>query len=211
MRIHKISTFVFVAMLGAVSVRAEDLRLNPVQDVLVASGGTVAEPRNLGVSNRGGDYVRRTLLQFDLSPVKPNKVVDKVALTLTVSGYAGTEGGMVPVAVWGAIEPVKWAEADLVWGTSPWQSAALEDGRGATGLQRLATIEFGADADLASRPRITWEGEGLTNYIRRQAGKTVTLLLISEGEAKTPGLIFFSKDNRPVAKSLYPVLTVTLK
>ncbi len=212
MCIQKLTTLACAALLGLVSARAEQVRLHPVQDALVASGGTVAEPRNLGVSNRGGDYVRRTLLQFDLSSiVKPGRAVEKAVLQLTASGYAGAEGGMVPVALWGATDPVTWDEVDLVWGTAPWRAAGLESGRGVAGLQRLATVEFNADTELSSRPSVLWEGAALTDYIRRQAGKSVTLLLIAEGDTQTPGIIFFSKDNRPVAKAVYPVLIVTLK
>jgi hypothetical protein len=212
MRIYKITTLACATLLGLATARAEQIRLTPIQDVLIASGDKIAEPRNLGVSNRGGDYIRRTLLQFDLSDIaKPGRSIEKISLQLTASGYAGTEGGLVPVAVWASAVTPEWNEADLVWSTAPWTSTSLESGRGVTGLQRLAAVDFNADTELAKRPSVIWESEGLTAYIRRQAGKIVTLVLVAEGDNKTPGIIFFSKDNRPVAKAVYPVLLVTLK
>ena len=211
MRIRPITTLATALLLALASARAAELSLTPIQDVLVVSNGELSEARNLGISNRGPDYVRRTFLQFDLSAIPSGAVIEKVTLRLIPSGIIGKEGGPVPLALWGFTEPVSWHEDEITWEKAPKRRVLFEEGFGEAGLARLGTAEFDADSDISKRPPLVLASDALPAHVRRFAGKPVTLLLVSEGGIKTPGLVFFSKDNRPAAKSVYPALVVTLK
>lgn len=198
-------------LLALASARAAEFTINPIQDVLVSSNGELSSVLNLGVSNRGPDYVRRSYLQFDLSALPAGAKIESAVLRLIPSGYFGKEGGPVPLALWGLAENTSWHEDAITWENAPKRRALLEQGYGEPGLDRLVAVEWDASTDVSKRPPLLFSGEKLTAFVRRFAGKPATLLLVSEGDLKTPGLIFFSKDNRPVAKSVYPALLVTIK
>lgn len=211
MRLRNLAPLATALLLALASARAAQLTLHPVQDVLVVSNGELSEPRNLGVSNRGPDYVRRTFLQFDLSLLPAGATIENVTLRLIPSGVIGKEGGLVPLVLWGVTDTVSWHEDSITWSNAPKRRVLLEQGYGEPGLERLVALEWDAADDIAKRPPISFESEGLAAYVRRFAGKPVTLILVSEGDLKTPGVVFFSKDNRPVAKAVYPTLLVTIK
>lgn len=211
MRLPRPTILATALLLALASAHAAELALHPVQDVLVVSNGELAETRNLGVSNRGPDYVRRSFLQFDLSVLPAGAKIEKVALRLIPSGVIGKEGGPVPLALWGITESASWHEDAVTWQSSPKRRVLLEQGFGEPGLERLAALEWDAATDISKRPPVLFESEALAAYVRRFAGQPVTLVLVSEGEIKTPGVVFFSKDNRPVAKAVYPALLVTTK
>lgn len=211
MRLHRLASLATALLLALASARAAELTLHPVQDVLIVSNGELSEPRNLGVSNRGPDYIRRTFLQFDLSLLPAGATIEKVALRLIPSGVIGKEGGPVPLALWGVTDTISWHEDSITWDSAPKRRVLLEQGFGEPGLERLVALEWDAATDITRRPPILFESDGLIAYVRRFAGKAVTLILVSEGELKTPGVVLFSKDNRPVAKSVYPALLVTIK
>lgn len=211
MHLARLASLATALLFACASAPAAEITLNPVQDVLVASNGEIAHVLNLGVSNRGPDYIRRTLLQFDLSALPAGAQIEKASLRMIPSAVLGKEGGMVPITLWGLAEPVAWHEDSITWESAPKRRALLEQGYGEPGLERLAAVEWDAATDISRRPPILFEADALTTFVRRFAGRPVTLILASEGELKTPGLIFFSKDNRPAARSVYPALVVTTK
>lgn len=211
MRLLKLAPLATALLLALASARAAQLTLNPVQDVLITSNGELGEPRSLAVSNRGPDYIRRTFFQFDLSHLPAGAAIEKAALSLIPNAVIGKEGGLVPLALWGVTDSVSWHEDSIAWESAPKRRVLLEQGYGEPGLERLVALEWNASTDLARRPPLVFENDALTAYVRRFAGKPVTLILVSEGGLKTPGVVFFSKDNRPVAKSVYPALLVTVK
>lgn len=211
MRSSRLASLATALLLALASARAADLTLHPIQDVLIVSNGELANVLNLGVSARGPEYTRRTLLQFDLSTLPPGAKIESVTFRLIPSTVLGKEGGTIPLTLWGLTEPANWHEDSVTWENSPKRRVALEQGIGEPGLERLATLEWDAATDIAKRPPLLFTGDALAAYVRRFAGKPVTLILVSEGDLKTPGLIFFSKDNRPAAKSVYPALVVSTK
>jgi|GEM_PF-4813787 hypothetical protein len=211
MRSRLLTSLATALLLAFTSARAAELLIHPIQDVLVSSNGELSEPRNLGVSNRGPEYIRRTFLQFDLSTIPAGAQIEKVVLRLIPSGYIGKENTPIPLALWGFTEPVSWHEDGITWQNSPKRDVLFEQGYGEPGVARLAILDWDAKIDVTKRPPLLFTGENLTAFVRRFVGKPVTLVVICEGGAKTPGLVFFSKDNRPVAKSVYPALLVTTK
>lgn len=211
MRLLRPASLATALLLACASAPAAELALNPIQDALVASNGEIANILNLGVSNRGPEYIRRTYLQFDLSTLPAGAKIEKAVLRMIPSAVLGKEGGAVPVVLWGLAEDSSWHEDSITWENAPKRRVLLEQGFGEPGLERLAVVEWDSTADISRRPPVLFESDALTAFVRRFAGRPATLILASEGVFKTPGLIFFSKDNRPVARSVYPALVVSTK
>lgn len=213
MRIQKILTLSALALAAASASLAAELSLTPVQDVLVCSSDISVDVRNLGVSNRGEAFVRRTLLQFDLREVgRSGRTIEKAALELIPSGLLGKEGGLVPITLWGLADELAWSEESLFWSNAPRRDDLLEEGHARAGLVRLASASFDADGNqIVRRDPVVWSGDDLVTFLNGARGRVVTLMLVSEGTLKTPGVIFFSKDNRVAAKAVYPRLELTLR
>ncbi|EIP97421.1 hypothetical protein OpiT1DRAFT_01861 [Opitutaceae bacterium TAV1] len=215
---------------------SDTLRLTPAQDALVRSDNSVSEnPRALAVANRGEGNIRRTLLQFELAPVirSGRSVKSATLLLIPLSRIGDAAAEPVPFAVWGVtdIKPAAWDEKTVTWETSPLAAASLEVVTRTAGAVRLGSTEVDLSEARAfeSREPFRLSPERLAGYVNwalARGGSSsplpaapalgeplpiITLVVTSEGGNKAPGAAFYSKDNRPEARAVYPVLELILE
>ncbi|HEY9249721.1 MAG TPA: hypothetical protein VIO38_11335 [Rariglobus sp.] len=209
--------------------------LTPAQDALLRSDNASTEnTRALAVSNRGPEYRRRTLLQFNPATLASAQgFVKAAALKLVPSDLIGPASTTpVTIALWGVVYPnvPPWSEDRVLWNTAPLGAAELETSTQTPGAIRLGATEFDSSNDQALRDRrpVVIDSSQLAAYLNwalarpspsplagipaiKTALPHITLIVTSEAEAKSPGVFFFSKDNRPEAREVYPVLEVTIE
>lgn len=232
LRALAIATTLTTSLLPA---KATTLALTPTQDALLRSDDVLTENTlTLAVSNRGPEYRRRTLLQFDLSTLASAQgTVKSATLKLVPSDLIGPASSTpVTIALWGVVAPdlPAWSEDRVFWSTAPMGAAELETSTQARGAVRLGSAEFDSSDDRALKARrpVAMGSAPLASYLNWALAKPsapalngvppaktaltqITLIVTSEADAKSPGVFFFSKDNRPEAREVYPVLEVTIE
>lgn len=209
--------------------------LTPTQDALLRSDDVRTEnARMLAVSNRGPDYRRRTLLQFDLSALASVQgSIKSASLKLVPADLIGPASpAPVPIALWGLVPPnaTSWSEDSISWNAAPLGNAALETSEKTAGAVRLGATEFDSNDGhaLKNRRPVVIGSDALASYLNwalarptpsplagvpssKTALAKITLIVTSEADSKSPGVFFFSKDNRAEAWEIYPELEVTIE